>query len=1250
MNKMMRFSSLCVALAVLAGAGMIAPAPASAQGDAEGGASAYDQLKTDLLIKRLSLLGMTDMLQELDRRVPRDATSADALAMRGRVRVGLALAMDDKATRNRLLDEAIPLLQQASKAAEKAAGRDPAKTLKWFEYMMEAAVAAGRYRIEDPHVLRLRYLQGSEKDKEIILKYTEKAVGDMDYLRDEISDTLTEWRPNMELLMLWVPKLEDHQDRVRYNAAWIRLHRALALEKNAERDQLCRDIIADIKKFTNDEMSGVMYWSLYLTGAAYRMLEMHDEAEQFLDKAADPAADSIDVRERALFERARNRIEAGDVGKAEKGIEQFEQTALAIFGRQRKVMVDLRVVFLKNYLFEHRAAASADPAQAEQFRQRAQEVLLSFVEAHADRPKLVRAFLDIIATKFADVGDLDKASAVVILARAYSKIEAEDPQVQAEAIELLQKVLAHEDMANPKIAKAVQPGALWELAFLMNKAKRNSEAAKYFILLARKYPEHNLAFRSAKFAVQSLYAVFQERLDKGMTVPAPLRLEYLRALDTFVAGWPEGDPAAGEPGQAMADVAKWNYDIGTQCARLAQSTEADAVRLYWQSRAIAAYEAVPEKLLEYMESQHAALRMRTDIVLARGELEKLLTDQKDKAVTQLRDLAATLTELESLTVASAVGVQPASPTTAPAESATRPAATTAPATASATAPAMAVAPSQEPEDRALAMAGKLLERLKVYADIAALTQRLQSYAVKAAKESADVAAKAEAAEGQERKDLAQIASGLREWAAEAEYQAAVIKYEQLAKGKEPEEAERIEAEALGDLRKLIEKYPNTVVLPKAFEFEIRKLIERGQTAEAIAKARSFKARYPAKAEQLIKLVVEQIQAQIARLTKRLKDAVTTTQFEETREAIIGYQQAYASFAEDLYQQVASLPFEGIGKLDEAIRTAESLRAKKDLDALKARAKQFRSLAGEFKVPVEEVASLEVLDAVLAAADQPGANSAEILPDLEAAYINAVSDLRKNVLERYALAQMYGDALIAKGKALEMQKETLDAKGSYQKALALFEKCYEIDERRRELLAARLDARYGPRIESISRRATSMDAVREMIDALKAEMVERGLDPKDASDLDTLEIAYKYLRQADSPAEEKQRLPRTVTLLERSWKMFVKDLKNRLVVDHLNVIGLARAHRGLKNYRDAMEQYVRYTTSIPESGETAKAFWRAQRERCECHLEGFHTKDAMNNLVIHIKQLQVKDPSMGGFADDFQRILAEAEEKKKKAVK
>ncbi len=1179
--------------------------------------SAYEQLPIDRLIKQLSQLGMTELLQAIEDDIPAEDKSFRALTLRGRVRMGQANAMAKPEDQNAKMDEAIVILRAAVKKGQEEDSADAGDQLELYRVMLELATAEGRYRIESPHILRLRMLLGNDADRKIILRFTKEAVELSYILEDKISRALTGLRSNMGDYMRYGPAMEDLQREMRYNSGWIRLHRAMALPAGSERAELCRNVIADMKEFSEDPDSGVMGWAMFATGAAQRMLGNWADADDVLKKVAENPNEDKELRQRAWFERVRNCIDEGADAKIDRALADFEAGSLAIWGEEKRVIVDLRLVLLRSYRVELAAVKETNAAKRKALFAQAQAELLKFVEKYADRPDLIRPFLEMVNTKFAGDDDLTNASAIVCMARAYAKLASEKPQDKAEGEKLLLRVLNHKDLDNPKIAQAIEPGVLYELAFIMNQRKLNVEASKYFVRLARKYPKHDLAEKSAMFAVRSLYGVLAERQEKGEEISPSLRLEYIRALETLLGNW-----------STAKDAVKWNFDLAAQCIKLAGQSEEPAVKFYWQVRAIAANEKIPLAMLEYMEAQHAALEMRYQIVLNRDELAEVLGGGPERLKQSLGRLAETLVELDNVVLP-----PEASATSAPAEDAE-------------------VKVSAEARDKKITETGKLLnDSLKTYSDPTALVEQLKKYSVDALAESKKAAEKAASVGGEEKAQFQANADGLKEWSAQAEYQAAVIKYEQFPKLLSKDNAEgrqKIEQEALGDLRALIARLTaegksngasareHSPVLPMAHEFEIRKLIELGRTDEAIAKIQDFKKSFPDQAKQLIQLLVQQIQEQIIRLEKRLKSAVTQAQADEVRQALDRYQTAYVNFAKDLYDPVAGKPLK-LPELEAMRRDLRALEQKRDFDGLLAKAQGLPALAAENDVKLEDLKGKEVLDSWIAGAKAPGADRNNILPKLAAATMNMVLNIRDVVMERYGLVQMYADSLLNRGKAEHLAKRDDSSKAAYKEALDLFKKCFDLDDACRKGEAAWLAKKYSPFIEDVKANAKSMGAVSRMVEAFRKELKDAEQIQAMSADMSSMEYADKYVRGAANQQQEQERLPRAVEMLVRGWNNLVRTLQNQTIIDHLNIIGMARAQRGLGNYGEAMALYRRYTEGLPRDKFPSK-YWHAELERCQCNLDGYLSNpEAMKNLVIQINSLRIKDKEMGGMAAEFEQI-------------
>ena len=1221
----MRLTVEAKRIVAAAAAACMAAAGACAAADAPQ-RSAHERLTTDRVIEltdELAEHGMIELLEELGRSVPAGEASLKAMATTALVHVAIANAQDDGDRRNALLDgpKAIPLLRKAAELAEKSdAGGDQAR-LAALRLQLKLAVTLGRDRIKHPHVVRLEYLQDGQPDRKVIARYTGEAVKILDVLKEEIDDALRGVRVDMERYMVAGPVLEGLDREVKYRAAWIRMHRAMAMAEGAERKQLCNDAIAEMRTFRGDGESGVMYWALYVTGQAYRMLQKFEEAGDCLDKAADMRA-SDGVRLMAWFARVVNRIEAGKYDEAAKAMEDYRKSALAL--GQAEYLVDVSAVMLDNYLHETQAGKETDRAKAAEHRRQAQLALLGFVEKYADRPNLVRKFLDLIAAKFADVTDVKGASSIVLLARAYGKLSSEKAQDVEEAASLLRAVLRHPDLQSPAIAKCIRPAALWELALVMNRRRDNREAARCFVVLARLHPENRLAQTAAKNAVISLNRAISERVESGQPVAADLRRQFIIALTTLIdlAG-------AGAP----KDVVVWNFELGQQCAGLRETADSDIARLYWQERAIACYERIPPELLEYMESQHWSLEMRAEVVQAAGRLGEMLAGTDGAARQALDRLARELMELErvDLILDEITGVKAGNGAPATQPGATQPASQPAAATA------------DPVEKYAARLSGELREALKKYSDPVALTERLGRYSSEAAAEARKVDEQAKAlTDPLERRRKEAEARGLRDWAAAAEYEAAVVKYDVLAKAQpKPEQREAMEKAALKELESLAGNWKGTSVVPRAWEFEIRKRVEMGDTQAAIARVRQFKQQYPEQAEQLIKLVVAEIQRRVGQLRRQAASG------DDLRK----YQQAYVSFAGDLFAPVKGLPMP-LANLDAALQKLDEMEKKGDAAGVAALAGQLEQLAANMAVKAEELKVYKDFKAVTGdwAKAATAADKARLLGDLIAVLQNAYIALRDVLRERYAVTQMYADALCGDGQMHQVRKEDAEATASFQQALDLFSACGQIDDARRKLQSDALDAEYQPIVESMNPadaakgRIKGMDDVRRAIGDLRRDLLRQGFDPNENGDLPSVEYDYAFVQKARTAAEEQQRLPTARRSLQRAWANHLERLKRRLIVDSANVVGRARALWGLGKYGEALRLFEEYVAGI-DANKHRRMYWEGQLERGRCNCDAAAgSVEGLKSLVIRIRQLGIQDRTYGGLAAEFMDLLRRAEER------
>ena len=101
------------------------------------------------------------------------------------------------------------------------------------------------------------------------------------------------------------------------------------------------------------------------------------------------------------------------------------------------------------------------------------------------------------------------------------------------------------------------------------------------------------------------------------------------------------------------------------------------------------------------------------------------------------------------------------------------------------------------------------------------------------------------------------------------------------------------------------------------------------------------------------------------------------------------------------------------------------------------------------------------------------------------------------------------------------------------------------------------------------------------------------------------------------------------------------IKATFAIDAANIQGLARAHRQLKQYDEALKRYRDLVNGIDPSEHPA-LYWSSQLERCQCFAEAFgDDPEAMKKLVTLIRQLKIEDPKLGGLYGRFNVIQGRA---------
>jgi len=605
---------------------------------ADGGA--YAELDSKRLAETLSEMGMTELLEKL---LVEGAAGQSVSARAALVEASIAGAQKalDLQARNRLLDRAIVVLEGIVTDTQQASQSD--ELLEHFGYQLKLAETRGIVRVK-PYVLRLRYLQGGEEDKAVIVSMTDKAVKRLEGLSEDVREELENARDDLESLMIDVPKLENLHRQITYKLGWLSFYRGMALPVGAERTKLLNGAINAVDGFVREkEQTGWGYWSSLLTGMAFRELKDHAAAAGYLSKAGAPEAAKA-VRIEAMFETARNLAEQGETlakaGKSAEAKAAFERAVesvdafrcgvVKLLGPESQLQADIQTAMLLNYLYGMWAAAESGPKKTA-LQGESVKALLDFYEKYSDRAEVRGAFFNIIATKFRGRTDHDKLNSMALLALAMQKIYPGSPEKEQQlGEEMLNKVMTRGD----PISLKVRPLAMWQLAMLMNRRRLNVAAAKWFERLAREFPTCPSAFDSAMNAVITYKTVLQDLGARNRPVGIDLRKKFVSALNVLLDRW------ATKPG-----AARWYFALGEQQQEIAEVVPGPE-KLKWVADSIEAYEKVPPNLVQHMDARYRALKLRSDLLA--------LSDASPSAERRMANELVTLLEAYSAEAAKAV--------------------------------------------------------------------------------------------------------------------------------------------------------------------------------------------------------------------------------------------------------------------------------------------------------------------------------------------------------------------------------------------------------------------------------------------------------------------------------------------------------------------------------------------------------------------------------------------------------------------
>ncbi|MCK4602527.1 MAG: tetratricopeptide repeat protein [Phycisphaerae bacterium] len=610
--------------------------------------SAYGDLDSSKLSAALEGLGMAELLESLMKEPGQGGDTPAGKTMLANVWITKAMAMRDLKERNKLLDEAIELLQDVAKATEEKAGRKTASGEDLIEsYLARYKVieTIGLTRI-DIYASRLMYIQGGQRDRRNIIEFTGRIIRPLEDLKYDVDETHKKWNEDLTKLITIMPRLEDIRKRIRYRAGWVYLYRGIALsgiESRGERRRMLRNAIIRAEKFAaGGPESGVKYWSLLLTGMASRELHEHAQAARYLQAANVPQAGPR-LRIQAMFEIVRNLVEqalhevelksktAAEVGpmfeQAKNSVADFNRAAFDLLGQAGQLEVALKTALLTNHLYESWAACQSDTGKANEYRVAAQNALIEFAEKFND-PGVQRAFFQIIANKYSGREDFQELNSLILLSLAVDDMVRDRKSDLAER--LLELVLSRDD----EVSKMLRPLAIFRLGELMINRLETQKAGDFFISLVKEFPDHRLARTSAINAVLSYTAIISERVRKKQPIAKELRQKYVRILGALLDKWDQDK-----------DLAARYFDLGWQYQKLAEVAElakdkAEADEL--MKKAIASYQKVPPGTDRALDARHWSLWLQRELLESKPspQAEALITEMKRFAAAAKKAAAA----------------------------------------------------------------------------------------------------------------------------------------------------------------------------------------------------------------------------------------------------------------------------------------------------------------------------------------------------------------------------------------------------------------------------------------------------------------------------------------------------------------------------------------------------------------------------------------------------------------------------------
>jgi hypothetical protein len=580
--------------------------------------SVYSRLETRRLLENMRLYGMNELQEAFL------TSRAEGDTQEGRLRRAELLIHQATSEgvplpeRDRLLDEALAIM---TAVYEDIPGDTAIELRDIYRLTFDRAWKTVGLRA-GPYIDRLLTLQGGQADRDEVLAVTEEPVIAMQYLLQDVQDTIEEYSgvgvSAMDFMTI-VPPLRDLLLEVRYRTGWAKVYRAMAMTDPANRDertQMLEEALDHLATFSEGpDVYGVKIDATLMAARAYRLMGEPEAAiERLLDVVEADDAHPM-TRVNALFEIPLAMEAKGEYQKALQATQEFHTKGMALIGQMDAMVIDFRVSLLAHFIFQSWAETTGGNEKAT-LELRGQQALLAFVEGHPDRG-VRSAYYRVIATKYRHLEDTpDAATSLVLLAMADKAVgEAidakmiEDEEAVTEAMEEAQVYL---DTALARSGDQMTErlrNELLDLKTLCDVVLGNKmDAARSALARAKELEDLGdpSAWETALLAVRLADEVVEGERQRGSVDPANRGFfidaaEYMLSHVTWIEAHPE--------------LAQWYFDVGWHYQQLAAEAGMDRKAALYTAAA-SAYAQVPAEIdgepndRAFMEGQFRSLELR----------------------------------------------------------------------------------------------------------------------------------------------------------------------------------------------------------------------------------------------------------------------------------------------------------------------------------------------------------------------------------------------------------------------------------------------------------------------------------------------------------------------------------------------------------------------------------------------------------------------------------------------------------------